>query len=191
MAEVTLSSNEFKALSSATRVQIIKLLNGRNHTLTELAKKTDMALSSMKQHLDILLGSGLIEQIDSGRKWKYYSLTRKGRNVLGGKEADTTILIVLGISSAALISVLLLFIGSIAGVQFAVPMAGEERTMPSFETPVEKEIAAGEEAVTTAGELVAPAINWLWIYLQLALTVVLAIIVGFFAAKLWKGKKLF
>ena len=191
MAEVTLSSNEFKALSSATRVQIIKLLNGRNHTLTELAKKMEMALPSMKQHLDILLGSGLVEQIDSGRKWKYYSLTRKGKNILAGNEADTTILIVLGISSIALISVILLFIGSIASIQFAATIAREGSAMPSLETPSDKELA-GEEAVIPSEEFVAPLeINWQWIYLQLTLIIVLAIIVGFFAAKVWKGKRLF
>ncbi|MFH1586424.1 MAG: winged helix-turn-helix domain-containing protein [Candidatus Diapherotrites archaeon] len=112
MAELTLSSTEFKALSSDTRVQIIKLLKERNHTLTEIASKMEMASPSIKQHLDILLKSEIIEQIDEGRKWKYYTLTRKGKNLLEGDESDTTILIVLSISAIALVGFLLLFASS-------------------------------------------------------------------------------
>ncbi len=201
MAELTLSSNEFRALSSETRVQIIKVLNERNHTLTELAKKMEMASPSMKQHLDILLNSGLIEQIDDGRKWKYYCLTRKGKNILAGRESDATILIVLGMSSIALICLIFLLIGNIASIQLLSSMAGEESATPSFETTGWRDADAKDGVVSdaiTEGEIdesaAAPEISWLEnygaIYAELALIIVLAIIVGFFIAKIWKRKRL-
>ena len=130
MAELTLSSTEFKALSSDTRVQIIKLLKERNHTLTELASKMGLASPSVKQHLDILLRSEIIEQIDEGRKWKYYSLTRKGENLLKGDESDTTILIVLSISSIALVGFLLLFASSFGIYYMSTGSLASEASAP-------------------------------------------------------------
>ncbi len=145
MAELTLSSTEFKALSSDTRVQIIKMLKERNHTLTELASKMGMASPSIKQHLDILLKSDIIEQIDEGRKWKYYSLTRKGKDLLKGDESDTTILIVLSISSIALVGFLLLFASSF-GIYYmsTATLASEARVAPEL---------FGDDGV---GDIVAP-----------------------------------
>jgi len=38
--------------------------------------------STVKEHCDVLRKANLIEQIDEGRKWKYYELTTSGRNVI-------------------------------------------------------------------------------------------------------------
>ena len=104
MEEITLGSTEFKALASETRTNIVKLLGERNHTLSELSKKTTLAAPTVKQHLAILEGAGLIAQIDEGRKWKYYSLTKKGKKILT-PGTSATVLIVLGISLIGIVSV--------------------------------------------------------------------------------------
>ena len=94
--EISLSTNEFKALSSESRTKILKLLDERNYTLSELSSKTGMAAPTIKQHATILMGSGLIELKDEGRKWKYYTLTRKGRELISAqKSPGTNILIIL------------------------------------------------------------------------------------------------
>lgn len=111
--DITLSSNEFKALASETRTTIIKLLKERNHTLTEIAEKMELTSPTIKQHLEKLENAQLIEQIDSGHKWKYYSLTRKGKTILeGNTQSNSNIFIVIGTTIATLV-VLMLFFSSI------------------------------------------------------------------------------
>ncbi len=97
MTDIILGNVEFKALASETRSGIIKLLNERNYTLSEISKKMELAAPTIKQHLALLEGAGLIQQMDEGRKWKYYSLTKKGIRILN-PEAPTNVLIILGLS---------------------------------------------------------------------------------------------
>ena len=106
--QLTLDSRDFKALASDSRKDILKYLKERNCTLTELASKMNMSSPSVKQHLDILIESGLIELKDEGRKWKYYSLSRKGKTI-SSPEKSSNILIILSIASIALVGILLMF----------------------------------------------------------------------------------
>ncbi len=98
MAEISLTHTDFKALSSESRTTILKMLAERNYTLSELSAKTGMAAPTVKQHATILAETGLIELRDEGRKWKYYALTRRGRDVLGAQKPQQTnnVLIILG-----------------------------------------------------------------------------------------------
>ena len=133
-SSIAISNNEFKALASETRTHMIKLLRERNHTLTELSKKLDMAAPTIKQHLGILQQAGLIEGLDEGRKWKYYTLTRKGKNIFA-TEAPANVLIVLGISVVVMVGLLyglLLTVGSQAPGQF---MQAESRVPTITEAP--------------------------------------------------------
>ena len=117
-AEIRLSSNEFKALASETRTSIIKLLKERNHTLTELSKKLRLAAPTIKQHLGVLKGAELIQEMDEGRKWKYYCLTRKGKNIFSA-ETPVNVLIVLAVSVFALVGMMYSFL-SMLGSQAMV-----------------------------------------------------------------------
>ena len=110
MDQITLSSNEFKALASETRTGLLKHLLERNHTLTELAQKTELATPTIKQHLEQLETAGLVEQIDDGHKWKYYCLTRKGKTIFRSREEPLPVLILLSVASlTALVLVAALF----------------------------------------------------------------------------------
>ena len=93
---ITLDREAFRALASDTRVSILKSLGRRRKTLTELSKQLGMSPSSVKEHMESLTGAGLTVMIDDGHKWKYYELTRKGRNVLN--PSDTKIWILLSVS---------------------------------------------------------------------------------------------
>jgi len=55
----------------------------------------------MKEHMDSLVSSGLVAKIDDGHKWKYYELTRAGRNVVS--PGETRIWVIIGISAFALL----------------------------------------------------------------------------------------
>jgi len=69
----------FKALGSKTRLSLIKHLSKRRMTLSELSKCTGLHVSSVKEHLDMLEGAGIVVRHDEGYKWKYYSLTSAAR----------------------------------------------------------------------------------------------------------------
>ena len=125
MAEVALTKNEFKALSSEARVNILKMLNERNFTLSELSTKMSMAPPTVKQHASILSDCGMIELKDEGRKWKYYSLTKKGKEIVSSKEKQTNFLIILGSSAVVLIGIALLFSNFLMTQQNALDAGSE------------------------------------------------------------------
>lgn len=91
--DIKLNRKAFKALSSETRINILKSLEERRKTLTELAKDLDMKPSSMKEQLNKLRKVDLIELKDKGRKWKYYEITRKGEKILNPYESKVMIIL--------------------------------------------------------------------------------------------------
>ncbi len=80
--KIILDDTSFKALSSDSRVSILKNLNTRRMTLSELSKRLELENSTIKEHCNLLVKANLIKQIDEGRKWKYYELTSKGKNII-------------------------------------------------------------------------------------------------------------
>ena len=65
-------------------------------TLTELSKRLNLKGSTIKEHCTILLNAELIKKIDEGRKWKYYELTGKGKQIVTPSFfEDTKILVTL------------------------------------------------------------------------------------------------
>ena len=79
---IVLDDKSFKALSADSRISIMKSLNERRRTLSELSQKLDLGNSTIKEHCDILVNAELIRQMDEGRKWKYYELTQKGKQII-------------------------------------------------------------------------------------------------------------
>jgi DNA-binding transcriptional ArsR family regulator len=101
--KITLDRKVFRTLASGTRIEMLKSLDRRRKTLTELSKQFGMSVSTIKEHLDNLVSVGLIEQKDEGHKWKYYELTRKGKRILHPEE--TKIWILLGISVLGMVGI--------------------------------------------------------------------------------------
>ena len=100
--EIRLDRETFKALAADTRVSILKSLSKRRMTGAELASQVGLSPSTIKEHLDQLEKVRLIEQVDEGRKWKYYSLTFKGRQITTTERPSMRVWIVLGLSVLAL-----------------------------------------------------------------------------------------
>ena len=92
--EIRLDKETFKALASETRVDVLKVLGQRRHMQSEIAASLSLSVPTIKEHLDALEKAGLVERHEEGRKWKYYSLTKKGKGVLNPEEMK--IWIVLG-----------------------------------------------------------------------------------------------
>jgi len=100
--KIVLDRKSFEALAVDTRVKILKSLKERRKTLTEISKEQNMSVSGIKEHLETLEKVGLVEKIDDGHKWKYYELTKKGKEIVAPKEVK--VLIMLSISIIALIA---------------------------------------------------------------------------------------
>jgi ArsR family transcriptional regulator len=100
--KIVLDRKSFEALAVDTRVKILKSLKQRRKTLTEISKEQNMSVSGIKEHLETLENVGLIEKIDDGHKWKYYELTKKGKEIVTPREVK--VLIMLSISLIALIA---------------------------------------------------------------------------------------
>ena len=64
MKAVKLGRHSMKALSQDTRVDIMKLLDERNHTQTEIAEALGMSAPSVKEHVEGLVKAGLIEKLE-------------------------------------------------------------------------------------------------------------------------------
>jgi DNA-binding transcriptional ArsR family regulator len=101
--KITLDREVFKTLASGTRVDILKSLDSRRKTLSELSGQFGMSVSTIKEHLENLVAVGLIVQADDGHKWKYYDLTKKGKDILHPE--DKKVWILLGISVLGIIAI--------------------------------------------------------------------------------------
>lgn len=101
VSKITLDAETFKALASATRLTVLKALDERRKTLTELARDLDLNKATVHEHLGLLLAAGLVrKRDDEGRKWIYYELTWTGQRILR-PEATTTFNVLLGLSALA------------------------------------------------------------------------------------------
>jgi len=80
--KIKLSQDEFRVLASDTRIEILKRLDESQLTVSDLSRKLDMNKATVHEHLTKLIGVGLVKKDDSPRKWVYYRLTWKGKNLL-------------------------------------------------------------------------------------------------------------
>jgi len=148
MDEITIGKEEFKALSSDTRISIIKFLNERNYTLSELSAKLNMSSPTIKQHLETLVNSDLIQQKDEGRKWKYYCLTRKGKKLIK-PENPPQVMILLATSSIALIALAYILFAPIMQFPIAATEQGANQFNEKDFLSAGAEYTAGEETIRT------------------------------------------
>ena len=100
--QLTLDREALKALASDTRLDILKRLDERQKTVTELARDLDLNKATVFEHCERLLSADLIQKIEDDRKWVYYQLSWKGRRILHPERM--TIALLLSSSLAAVVS---------------------------------------------------------------------------------------
>lgn len=132
-----------KALSVDARLNILKSLCEKPKTLSDLAGELSLAPSTVKEHLNALLSSELIEKEKTDRKWKYYYLTKKGRKIIERKEINTTFVFV---------SSIVLVVFGIYGLfekinQKAVEKTARVFSLESANTMLKMATTTGEEIV--------------------------------------------
>jgi DNA-binding transcriptional ArsR family regulator len=86
MGKVVLDEAVIKALASDTRIKILKALNERNKTLSEISRELNFSKPTLLDHLKLLNHCALIAKIERPEsKFVYYTLTQTGRGIF-----DTT-----------------------------------------------------------------------------------------------------
>src|SRR5437773_7305453 len=90
-AKCTLDQECFKALASDVRVGILKRLDVRRETVTDLSNLIALSKPTLLEHLEKLQNAGLVKRVDEGRKWIYYELTDKGRKILHPERVAITL----------------------------------------------------------------------------------------------------
>jgi len=172
----------FEALASETRIDILKKLDARQMTISELSREMEMAKSSIHEHLAKMVESGLVEKFDKGHKWTYYYLTRKGRNILHPHEA-TKILVLLGLSLLAITSGISNFINVLLYGSAAAPMSQAKMTVAEAADAA----LAGEESaiMSEAPRAVEPALTSEPFMMISAVLIAIGIIIALIAYKMW------
>jgi len=81
--EMKVSKILLKTLTVDTRANILKSLEKRPMTASELSRKLSKHVTTVSEHLDILKSSDLVERVERpGRKWVYYKLTKPAQKIL-------------------------------------------------------------------------------------------------------------
>lgn len=97
MTKIVLDAESFKALASDTRLQILKALDARPLTVSEMSRLLALNKATVFEHLKQLMAAELTKrEEDPARKWVYYKLTWKGKNVLHPENAQIFLMLGLG-----------------------------------------------------------------------------------------------
>jgi DNA-binding transcriptional ArsR family regulator len=107
-SKITLDQDTFKVLASETRIEILKNLDRSQLTVSDLARAMNMSKATLFEHLDKMVKVGIIKKVEDKRKWVYYKLTWKGKNILHPERIK--IAIVLSIFIAAFIIIAAFFL---------------------------------------------------------------------------------
>jgi len=107
--KITLDQESFRALASDVRVEVLKRLDARRETVTDLSNLLALSKPTLLEHLEKLQNAGLVKRIDEGRKWIYYELTDKGRKILHPERVAITLALGTAVVLAAIGAFYLLF----------------------------------------------------------------------------------
>jgi len=110
--KITLDQESFKALASEVRVEVLKRLDERRATVTDLSNLLRLSKPTLLEHLEKLQTAGLVKRIDEGRKWIYYELSDKGRKILHPERASIVVSLSSAIALAAIGVLYLIFAGT-------------------------------------------------------------------------------
>jgi DNA-binding transcriptional ArsR family regulator len=129
MTKITLDRDTFKALASDTRLEILRVLDGKKLSLNDLMRQTTLNKATLHEHLSKLNDAGLVtRQEREGHKWVYYRLTWKGESLLHPE--NTRIVVLFTTTFIALWVGILQLIwyvkGTITNIRYDVLTAGKD-----------------------------------------------------------------
>ncbi|MEM4598669.1 MAG: winged helix-turn-helix domain-containing protein [Candidatus Diapherotrites archaeon] len=140
--ELVINNEQLKALSSDTRVEILKLLSERKYTVSEIAKRLNCSKSTIHEHIRKLEEAKLVERVESNYapKWVYYRLTNKG--TLFFDRSRRIVLVLAGIFLALAFLQFFLYLSN-----FSQSQVKEERIMKSVGSEVPTMVRKAEYVV--------------------------------------------
>lgn len=98
MTKIVLDAETFKVLASDTRLAILKSLDERPKTVSELARELELNKATVFEHLKSLTEGELVKKKErEGRKWVYYTLGWKGKSLLHPENTTVLVLLSLGL----------------------------------------------------------------------------------------------
>ncbi len=81
--EIKISKDMLRTLSADTRANILKLLEERPMTASELSRATNKHVTTISEHINLMINSNLVERVERpGRKWVYYKLTKNASKII-------------------------------------------------------------------------------------------------------------
>jgi DNA-binding transcriptional ArsR family regulator len=130
-AKITLDQESFKALASDVRVGILKHLDARRETVTDLSNLMTLSKPTLLEHLEKLQSAGLVKRVDEGRKWIYYELSDKGRKILHPERVAITLALGVAVALAAIGAFLVLSAEAVFSPGAPLRNASETIAQPS------------------------------------------------------------
>lgn len=140
-----------KALSSDTRIEMLKLLSERRRMPAEISRALELAPSTVVEHLQKLEEVGLVERKETGNKWVYYEITEKGKNLIKPK---IPVQIILSLTLGAVMT----FVGA-SKVFVKQAFITAEKAAPEMAEETAK-LAAPAAPAEVLPETIAQVINW-------------------------------
>ena len=93
MTKVTLELKDFKALASESRLDILKVLDGKNMSLQDISTATNLHEVTIHEHLTKLVEAGFVKKQErEGHKWVFYRLSWKGASLLHPENTKVVVL---------------------------------------------------------------------------------------------------
>jgi len=152
--KVLIDRETLKAIAVDTRINILKILSKKSYTLSDIADMLGLGASTVKEHLDILVKANLIKKEKTERKWKYYSLTFKGRRFIEPKEVKVLFAFIITLIAAVGTGFVFAKRFFLDGTQKLMAVAPEASRMNTADTMEEAVLSKGTEEISLAAQQV-------------------------------------
>jgi len=151
--KITIDKETLKAIASDSRLNILKSLDKKKKTLSDLSTELKLSNPTIKEHLDILSSANLVRKEVSLRKWKYYSLTFKGKQLLKPNETRLFLALVLTTVGTTIFGLFLLLKSmTIGGLSKTTRMAYDSASTEAIESMASSPILQKDLIMTAAVE---------------------------------------
>jgi predicted transcriptional regulator len=165
----------------------------KKYTLSDLAGTLGLGSSTILEHMEHLLGAGLVEKEQTDRKWKFYSITLKGRRFVEPREIKVLFMFALSTVGAVAAAVWFAMKASIIEKAAIAPalMAKTADEGMLAAAPLAEGAAGGVQDMAlrsmpeqTAAVAAAQAVNpWIIFAAMVALIGVSAFLLGYYMKK--------
>ena len=146
--KITIDKETLKAIAVDSRLNILKLLSQKSYILSDIAIELSLSKPTIKEHLKVLEDANLIEKEKTTRKWKYYSLTFKGRRLIQPREVKVLFAFMITLVSAIGFSIA--FVRRMfGGFIHSEAMFATKSAIRSFAVPEAAEIMVTNDAMDT------------------------------------------